>query len=77
MIRDNVVFKVLCAQDPYAVVGVQSAFRRSPDLVAGGATNTNAGIELVDKLTGIPALNLMDPNSHGRLAEMLRAALQL
>jgi hypothetical protein len=77
MIRDNVVFKVLCAQDPYAVVGVQSAFRRLPDLVAGGATNTNAGIDLVDKLTGIPALNLMDPDSHDKLAEMLRSALQL
>jgi len=77
MIRDNVKFKLLCAQDPYAVVGVQNAFRRSPDLVAGGAANTNAGIELVNKLTGIPALNLMDPVSHDRLAEMLHVALEL
>ncbi|MDH3387084.1 MAG: DUF1611 domain-containing protein [Gammaproteobacteria bacterium] len=77
MIRDNVKFKLLCAQDPYAVVGVQHAFQRSPDLVAGGAANTEAAIALVHKLSGLPALNLMDPSSHGELADMLRKALRL
>ena len=77
MIRDNVRFKLLCAQDPYAVVGVQQAFQRSPDLVAGGAANTDAAIALVKKLTGLPALNLMDPESHPLLAGMLREALGL
>ena len=43
MIREQVKFKLLCAQDPYAVVGVQQAFQRAPDLVAGGAANTDAG----------------------------------
>ena len=76
-IRDHVRFKLLCAQDPYAVVGVQKAFQRAPDLVAGGAANTDAGIALVDKLSGLPALNLMDPASRGRLGELLRAALEL
>ena len=77
MIRDKVCFKLLCAQDPYAVVGVQQAFQRAPDLVAGGAANTTAGIELVRRLSGLPALNLMEPASREQLAEMLRKALRL
>ncbi len=77
MIRDQVKFKLLCAQDPYAVVGVQAAFQRAPDLVAGGAANTQAGIELVQKLSGLPALNLMDPGSRDELRERLRQALGL
>jgi hypothetical protein len=77
MIRDNVRFKLLCAQDPYAVVGVQQAFQRSPDLVAGGAANTDAAIELVRKLTDLPALNLMNPQSHPQLLAMLRRSLAL
>jgi hypothetical protein len=77
MIRDQVRFKLLCAQDPYAVVGVQHAFQRSPDLVAGGAANTDAAIALVKKLAGLPALNLMDPASHDELAQRLRTALGL
>jgi len=77
MIRDHVKFKLLCAQDPYAVVGVQTAFQRNPDLVAGGAANTDAAIALVKKLSGLPALNLMDPASHGQLEKMLRKALNL
>jgi hypothetical protein len=77
MIRDNVRFKLLCAQDPYAVVGVQHAFQRSPDLVAGGAANTDAAIALVKKLSGLPALNLMEPSSREQLGDMLRKALDL
>ena len=75
MIRDCVRFKLLCAQDPYAVVGVQQAFQRAPDLVAGGAANTDAGIALVHKLTGLNALNLMDPASHAPLEALLHKAL--
>ncbi len=77
MIRDNVKFKLLCAQDPYAVVGVQTAFQRNPDLVAGGAANTDAAIALVKKLSGLPALNLMDPASREHLGVMLRKALAI
>ena len=76
-IRDQVRFKLLCAQDPYAVVGVQQAFQRAPDLVAGGAANTEAGIALVDRLAGLPALNLVDPASHARLEALLREALDI
>lgn len=77
MIRENVKFKLLCAQDPYAVVGVQKAFQREPDLVAGGAANTEAAVVLVEKLSGLPALNLMEPTSRDQLGEMLRKALEL
>jgi hypothetical protein len=77
MIRDKVKFKLLCAQDPYAVVGVQHAFQRSPDLVAGGAANTDAAIALVKKLSGLPALNLMEPASRDQLGALLRKALDL
>lgn len=77
MIRESVRFKLLCAQDPYAVVGVQAAFQRAPDLVAGGAANTDAGIALVEKLSGLPALNLVDPANRGRLRELLCRALDL
>jgi hypothetical protein len=74
-LREHVVFVVLCASDPYAVVGVRSAFHLRPDLVSGPATNTTAGIELAEKLTQLPALNLLDPQSLPRLREMLGNAL--
>lgn len=66
---------VLCASDPYAVVGVQTAFGLQPDLVSGPAANTEAGIELVRKLSGVDALNLMRPESIPRLAEVLAQRL--
>ncbi len=59
MIDDKVRMMVLCASDPYAVLGVQHAFGRKPDLVCGPAANTEAAIELVGKLCGVPALNLL------------------
>ena len=70
-VKDNVVLMVLSASDPYAVLGVQSAFDIVPDLITGPATNTSAGIELVEKLTGIKALNLLDHTSLPRLREIL------
>lgn len=66
---------VLCASDPYAVVGVSSAFDRKPDIVAGGATNTVAGIALVEKLTGIRGLNLMETESKPELNRILSECL--
>ena len=53
---------VLCATDPYAVVGVQKAYGLMPDLVAGPATNTSAALDLVEKLTGLPGINIIDPD---------------
>jgi hypothetical protein len=42
-----------------------------PDLVAGVATSTSAGVELVGKLTGVKALNLLDASSTAELQDML------
>jgi hypothetical protein len=62
---------LLCASDPYAVVGVQSAFGLRPDLVAGPAANTTAAVALVDRLAGVPALNLMTSDARPLLRAML------
>ena len=73
-LHKHVKLVALSASDPYAVVGVQTAFGLTPDLITGPATNTTAGTELVEKLTGIPALNLLDPESLPRLRQILRDA---
>lgn len=72
MLTPHVRLTVLCASDPYAVSGVIDAFEQRPDLVAGGAANTEAGTALVARLTGLEALNLM----HGSSLPRLRAVLQ-
>lgn len=74
-IRQQVKMTVLCASDPYAVVGVTQGFGFKPDLVAGIATTTSSAVELVTKLTGIRALNLLDPDSHVELRELLKTKL--
>jgi hypothetical protein len=68
---------VVCASDPYAVVGVVDAFDRRPDLVSGRAVSTDAAIALVEKLTGLPALNVMQPESREPLDRMLSERLAL
>ena len=40
-------------------------------LVAGGAANTTAAIELVRKLTGLTAMNLLSKASHEPLNQLL------
>jgi hypothetical protein len=72
---DSVALTVLCASDPYAVVGVTEAFGVKPDLVAGLCTSTRAGIELVERLSQARALNLIDTASLPELDELLEAAL--
>ena len=74
-LKQQVRCTVLCASDPYAVVGVSSAFDRKPDIVAGGAANTAAGIALVEKLTGIKGLNLMEKDSLPELNRILSECL--
>ncbi len=71
----NVSFSMLAASDPYAVLGVTAAFGLKPDVVTGVAANTRAGIELVESLTGLPSVNVRDPESAAELGRMLRAAL--
>jgi hypothetical protein len=77
-LKDHTCFTVLCASDPYAALGVQTAFggHLNADMVTGPAANTNAAIELAQRLTGLPVLNLFDRRSHPRLAEMLKRATE-
>ncbi len=74
-IMPNVAFSVLCASDPYAVLGVMESFQLKPDLVSGIATNTLAGVELVEKLCQVRALNIVDPKNLPELRRMLREQL--
>ncbi|NCF24567.1 MAG: hypothetical protein GWP60_08515 [Gammaproteobacteria bacterium] len=73
----NVRCCILCATDPYAVVGVQKAYGLRPDLVAGPATNTSAALDLVEKLTGLPGINIIDPDELPVFREFLVHILQI
>lgn len=76
-IQDAIDFMVLCASDPYAVVGVEEAWSAGPDpdLVTGIAANTSAGRSLVRELSGIPCLDLRRKRALPELDDMLREAL--
>jgi hypothetical protein len=74
---DNVVCTILCASDPYAVVGVQDAFGIRPDLVTGPATQTSAAVDLLRKLTGIPGINVIDPAAKESFSDFLTKKLKL
>jgi hypothetical protein len=76
-IRDQVRCTVLCASDPYAVVGVTQGFGFEPDLVAGVATSTSAGVAVIRRLAGRPALDLLDIRSHTELDNLLVRHLAL
>ena len=65
---------ILSASDPYAVYGLMKAFNIRPDIVTGISTNTIAGSELVEKLCGVTALNLIDPATMPKLKEILQKA---
>lgn len=77
LIRGNVKCSVLCASDPYAVHGVMSAFHFKPDIVTGPASNTKAGIALIDKLCGVKAINLIDPKTAPDLRKILAEKLNI
>jgi hypothetical protein len=74
-LREVIALTVLCASDPYAVVGITHAFGIRPDIVAGLCTSTIAGIELCERLSDAPVLNLIDPASIPRLESILDRAL--
>ena len=68
---------IVCASDPYAVAGVVEAFDRRPDLVSGRAASTEAGVALVERLTGLTALNVLEHGSAAVLDRMLAERLDL
>lgn len=76
-LQDALAMTILCASDPYAILGVEAAFSMlSTDLVTGVATNTAAGIALIDQLTDLPAFNIRDKDTHERLDELLRESVE-
>lgn len=78
-LRDLTRLTVLCASDPYAVLGVQTAYGNymKADLVSGPAANTTAAVALVKELSGHKALNLLDRNTYPELVTLLKKALNL
>lgn len=70
-IKDRVVIHVLCASDPYAVVGALHAYGLRPDLVTGTTSNTEAGVELVERLSGLRAVDLRRDDSAPELMKLL------
>lgn len=75
MLMPNLRFTVLCASDPYAVVGVTKAFGLMPDLVAGPAAATESAVKLVKTLTGLPGLDNLDTRAGEKLRQYLRDAI--
>ena len=76
-IKKNIAFTVLSASDPYAVVGVTTAYDTKPDVVTGIAANTEAGAALVRKLSGLPVVNIRDQMGLYTLEDLLLDALSL
>jgi hypothetical protein len=74
---DNIVCTILCASDPYAVVGVQKAFGLTPDLVTGPATTTSAAVSLVKKLSGLQGINIIDPAAKLPFRDFLMEKLKI
>lgn len=74
---DNIVCIILCASDPYSVVGVQNAFGVTPDLVTGPATTTSAAVDLVRKLSGVRGINILDPAMKQPFREFLLEKLDI
>ena len=67
---------VLCALDPYAVVGITTAFGRRPDLVGGACANTESGRALVGRLSNIDAVDTRGSACHDALAQVLSRRLE-
>lgn len=76
-IKDQIKCVVLCASDPYAVYGIMKAFKLKPDFVTGIATNTIAGRNLVENLSDVKALNIIDPSNLKELKALLSKKIGL
>ena len=78
-LADRACFTVLCASDPYAVLGVQTAYGPGlkASIVSGPAANTQAAVDLVRDLCGLDALNLLDRRNYPGLSRRLARALDL
>ncbi|XLS30690.1 hypothetical protein ACJD0Z_07640 [Flavobacteriaceae bacterium M23B6Z8] len=74
-IRDQIKCLILSASDPYAVYGLMQAYDIIPDIVTGIATNTLAGSNLVEKLCGVKALNLIDASTTPELRRIITSKI--
>ncbi|WP_297693827.1 hypothetical protein [uncultured Eudoraea sp.] len=70
-LREHVKCIILSASDPYAVFGLMKAFEIKPDIVTGIASNTLAGVNMVNKLCNVEALNLIDASTTQELMKVL------
>jgi hypothetical protein len=66
---------VLCASDPYAVLGAIEAFGMRPGLVAGRAASTSAAVALVSRLSGLEAVDVTKPDAWPHIDEVLARSL--
>jgi len=76
-LKPQICCTVLCASDPYAVIGVTQSFGVQPDFVSGAATSTTAGVQLVETLAKVPALTLPEEKSLAQLTAILKTKLPL
>lgn len=76
-IKNQIRCTVLCASDPYAVIGVTQAFGVQPDFISGAATSTTAGVQLVETLARVPALTLPAEESLTKLVDILKTKLSI
>jgi len=67
---------ILAASDPYAAVGVLRGFGIEADLLTGLAASTSAGVELLGKLTGLPAVNVLERASWPELDRVVGECLE-
>lgn len=70
-LREHLKCIILSASDPYAVYGLMKAFEITPDIVTGIASNTLAGRQMVERLCGVKALNLIDSSYSTELKKIL------
>lgn len=68
----HVSLSALCASDGYAVEGFIAACGLRPDFVTGPAANNSASCALVEKLTGLPALDLQSEDGLAALHVLLK-----
>jgi hypothetical protein len=75
-IRELIAINILCASDPYAVAGALQAYDLVPDFVTGTTSNTEAGVQLVERLTGLRAMDLRRRSSLPQLDRILATRLE-
>lgn len=74
-VRGLIALNILCASDPYAVAGALQAYDLVPDFVTGTTSNTEAGVQLVHRLTGLHAIDLRRRSSFAELDRILSSRL--